>query len=105
MHVDDVAEIYHLAAEKAPAGALYHAVSGETNFRTIAEALARQQSVPARSIELSEGVEIWGAFAALIVFSTCSRTRAPRARGELGWLPHPDRLDVLTEIGAPVDAT
>lgn len=61
VHVDDVAEIYHLAAEKAPAGALYHAVSGETNFRTIAEALARQQSVPARSIELSEGVEIWGA--------------------------------------------
>jgi nucleoside-diphosphate-sugar epimerase len=105
VHVDDVAEIYHLAAEKAPAGALYHAVSGETNFRTIAEALARQHGVPARSIDLSEGVEIWGTFAALIVFSTCSRTRAPRARRELGWQPHPDRLDVLAEIDAPVDAT
>ncbi|MEE2057209.1 NAD-dependent epimerase/dehydratase family protein [Rhodococcus artemisiae] len=105
VHVDDVAEIYHLAAEKAPAGALYHAVSGETNFRTIAQALAQKHGVAARSIGLAEGVEIWGTFAALIVFSTCSRTRAPRARRELGWLPHPDRLDVLAEIDTPVDAT
>ncbi len=104
VHVDDVAEIYHLAAEKAPAGALYHAVSGETNFRTIAEALARRHGVETRSIDLAEGVEIWGTFAALIVFSTCSRTRAPRARRELGWQPHPDRLDVLSEIDVPTSA-
>lgn len=104
VHVDDVAEIFYLAAEKAPAGALYHAVSGETNFRTIAEALARRHGVPARSIDLSEGVEIWGTFAALIVFSTCSRTRAPRTRRELGWQPHPDRLDVLADLDFPMDA-
>jgi len=104
VHVDDVAEIFYLAAEKAPAGALYHAVSGETNFRTIAEALARRHGVPARRIDLSEGVEIWGTFAALIVFSTCSRTRAPRTRRELGWQPHPDRLDVLADLDLPMDA-
>lgn len=104
VHVDDVAEIFYLAAEQAPAGALYHAVSGETNFRTIAEALARRHGVPARSIGLSEGVEIWGTFAALIVFSTCSRTRAPRTRRELGWQPHPDRLDVLADLDLPMDA-
>ncbi|MBV6756173.1 NAD-dependent epimerase/dehydratase family protein [Rhodococcus opacus] len=101
VHVDDVAEVYHLAIEKGAAGALYHAVSGETNFRTLAEAVARELNVPTRSVDLAEAVTIWDKFTALIAFSVCSRSRAPRSRTELGWEPHPDRLDIFDEVGHP----
>jgi nucleoside-diphosphate-sugar epimerase len=102
VHVDDVAEVYHLAIEKGKAGALYHAVSGETNFRTLAEAVARELDVPTRSVDLAEAVTIWDKFTALIAFSVCSRSRAPRSRTELGWMPHPDRLDILDEVSHPM---
>jgi nucleoside-diphosphate-sugar epimerase len=101
VHVDDVAEVYHLAIEKGKTGALYHAVSGETNFRTLAEAVARELDVPTRSVDLAEAVTIWDKFTALIAFSVCSRSRAPRSRTELGWQPHPDRLDILDEVSHP----
>ena len=101
VHVDDVAELFHLALEKGKPGALYHAVSGETNFRTIAEAVARDLGVPTRSIDLAEAVGIWDKFTAIIAFSVCSRSRAPRSRVELGWMPDPDRLDILEEVGHP----
>ena len=30
-----------------------------------------------------------------------SRTRCPRTRKELGWAPHPDRLDIYSELAHP----
>ncbi|OXR43303.1 dTDP-glucose 4,6-dehydratase [Nocardia cerradoensis] len=101
VHVDDAAQVYRLAVDKGTAGALYHAVSGETNFRTLAEAVARELGIPTRSIDLAEAVTIWDTFTALIAFSVCSRSRAPRSRMELGWTPHPDRLDILDEVSHP----
>ncbi|RYE42782.1 MAG: NAD-dependent epimerase/dehydratase family protein [Hyphomicrobiales bacterium] len=102
VHVDDVAELFHLALEGGKPGALYHAVSGETNFRTIAEAVARDLDLSTRSIDLAEAIRIWDKFTALIAFSVCSRLRAPRSRAEFGWVPDPDRLDILEEVGNPV---
>lgn len=97
VHVDDLAELYWLALEKGVAGALYHAVSGEVNNRTIAEAVARDTGVPTRSLDFDEAVERWGKFEALIGMATCSRSRAPRSRRELGWQPR--HLDLMTDIG------
>lgn len=101
VHVDDVAEVYHLAIDKGKSGALYPAVSGETNFRTLAEAVARELDLPTRSVDLAEAVAIWGRSTALIIFSVCSRSRAPRSRSELGWRPDPGRLDILEDIRHP----
>ncbi|ARE37873.1 NAD-dependent epimerase (plasmid) [Rhodococcus sp. BH4] len=101
VHVDDVAELFHLAVEKGSAGALYHAVSGETNFRTLAEGVARVLDVPTRSVDLGEAITFWDKFTALIAFSVCSRSRAVRSRRELGWRPHPDRLDILDDVDHP----
>jgi nucleoside-diphosphate-sugar epimerase len=101
VHVDDLAELYHLALEKGQGGALYHAVSGETNWRTLCEAIARQLNVPTRSVDLGEGTEIWDKFTALVGLSTCSRSRSPRARAELGWQPSPERLDIIEETRHP----
>lgn len=101
VHVDDLAELYRLVLEQGDAGKLYHAVSGETNFRSLAEGVARTLNLPTRSIDLGEGAEIWGKFTALIGLSTCSRSRSPRSRRELGWAPSPGRLDIMDETHHP----
>jgi len=104
VHVEDLARVYALALEKGVGGALYHAVSGEQNWRTLAEAIARHLGVPARSVSFEEASEIWDKFTALIGFSTSSRSRSPRTRRELGWVPHPDKLDIMTDILNPAFA-
>lgn len=101
VHVDDVAELLALMVDRGTPGALYHAVSGETNFRTLAEAVARQRGISTRSVDFAEAVTIWDKFTALVALSVCSRSRAPRSRTELGWLPHPERLDILDDVGHP----
>ena len=101
VHVDDLAAVYALALEKGVGGALYHSVSGEVNYRQMAETVAAQLGVPTRSVGFAEAVEIWDKFTALIVFGSCSRSRSPRARRELGWQPRADRLDILEECIKP----
>lgn len=104
VHVDDLSELYALAFEKGVAGALYHLASGEVNFRTMAQTIARHLGIEAKSVTIAEAAEIWDPFMGPIVFSGCSRTRAPRSRLELGWRPSPDKCDLLEECVAPVYA-
>lgn len=99
VHVEDLAEVYRLALERGVAGALYHAVAGEVNNRTLAQAVAADLGFATRSIDFAEGVARWGKFETLIGMATCSRSRCPRTRRELGWEPR--RLDLLTDIGHP----
>ncbi|MDE2597738.1 MAG: NAD-dependent epimerase/dehydratase family protein [Sphingomonadales bacterium] len=101
VHVDDLSELYALALEKGVAGALYHLASGEVAFRTMAETIARHLSVGTRSLTIAEAAEVWDPFMGPIVFSGCSRTRAPRSRLELGWRPSADKCDLLVECVAP----
>lgn len=105
VHVDDLAEVYALALEKGVGGALYHSVSGEVNYRQMAETIAQHLGVPTRSVGFEEAVALWDKFTVLIVFGSCSRSRSPRARQDLGWAPHPDRLDLLAECLNPVFAS
>jgi nucleoside-diphosphate-sugar epimerase len=99
VHIDDLSRLYELALEKGAPGALYHAVAGEIPNRWIAEAVARDLGVEARSLTMEEAFEVWGKFAALIVMGASSRSRSPRARDELGWVP--EHLDMLSQIGEP----
>jgi nucleoside-diphosphate-sugar epimerase len=87
VHVFDVAEVFALALMKGTAGSLYHAVSGETSFRALAEMIAQRAGATARSVSMVEADEIWGKFFTRIVFSVCSRSRSPKTRRELGWVP------------------
>jgi nucleoside-diphosphate-sugar epimerase len=104
VHVEDLARLYALVVEKGVAGALYHAVSGELNYRMMAEAIARHLGVPSRSVTVAEAVEIWDNFTGGIVMCSCSRTRSPRARTELGWAPSPRHLDILEDCVHPAYA-
>jgi nucleoside-diphosphate-sugar epimerase len=101
VHVADLAELYALALERGVGGSLYHAVSGEVNYRQMAHAVAGRLGVPVRGVTMAEAERIWDRFTALIVFGSCSRSRSPRAREELGWAPSPDRLDILSECTNP----
>jgi nucleoside-diphosphate-sugar epimerase len=91
VHVDDLAALYALALESGVGGALYHAVSGEVNYRQMAETIAAHLGVPTRSIDFATATSIWDKFTALIVFGSCSRSRAPRARHDPGGTASPDR--------------
>lgn len=99
VHVDDLAALYSLALAGGSAGALYHAVAGEENNRTLAEAVARVRGVQTRSLTIGEAIERWGKFTALIGMATCSRSRAPRSRRDLGWTP--TMPDMLTDVAHP----
>lgn len=105
VHVYDLAALYALALDRGVSGALYHSVAGEASYRHMAQTIAAHLGVPTRSIDMDEAASIWDRFTALIVFGSCSRSRAPRSREELGWAPHPDRLDILSECVAPIYAT
>ncbi|AEG50832.1 hypothetical protein Sphch_3221 [Sphingobium chlorophenolicum L-1] len=94
VHVDDLADVYALALERGQAGALYHAVSGEVNWRTIAEAVGQVMGCPARSISYDEMCKLWGEQDAPYRFGVSSRSRAVKTREHLGWAPtRPDLID------------
>ena len=96
VHVDDLAEIYRVALERGQAGALYHAVGGETNWRTLARAVAKVCGVEARSVSIDEAKEIWGPFIGPLFFGLSSRSRAMVTRRDLGWSPR--HLDLEEDI-------
>jgi nucleoside-diphosphate-sugar epimerase len=55
VHVKDAASLYRLAVERAPAGAVLHAVGDEgVPVRAIAEAIGRHLNLPARSLPAEE---------------------------------------------------
>lgn len=96
VHVDDLAEVYGLAIEKGVAGALYHAVAGEANFRTLAEAIAATARCETQSLTYPEACQLWGGLWVDLALATNSRSKAPRTRAELGWAPR--QADVVTDI-------
>lgn len=98
VHVEDLAELYRLAWEKGTPGALYHATSGEMPNRWMAEIMAQAINLPTRSLTVEEGAEYWGEYGAKIVMAASSRSRSPRARRDLGWVP--TRFDIVEELEA-----
>ncbi|MBX3529074.1 MAG: NAD-dependent epimerase/dehydratase family protein [Rhizobiaceae bacterium] len=96
IHVDDLAAAYCPVAERGTAGAVYHTVAGETNFREIAEAVAQVAGCAARSVSFDEACTIWGARYTKNALACNSRSTAPRARRELGWKPQ--HIDLIDDI-------
>ncbi|WP_075259859.1 NAD-dependent epimerase/dehydratase family protein [Herbaspirillum camelliae] len=96
VHVDDIADLFAKALQLGERGGLYHAVAGEIPNRWIAEAVARDLGLAARSVSMTEAVKIWGEFGALIM-SVSSRVRDAASRAALDWSPH--HTDMLSEIG------
>jgi nucleoside-diphosphate-sugar epimerase len=88
VHIDDLADLYLLALEKAPAGAFYFAENGEASFAEIGEAIAQRLGLgPVESLPAEEAAALWGPARAYYTYGSNSRVRAARARRELGWAP------------------
>lgn len=103
VHIDDLADLYGLAAQHGVAGALYHATQGEIPHRWIAEKVAQAMDLPTRSVTMEEGIKLWGPYNASAVMAASSRSRGSRARRELGWAP--SRYDLLEEVQRLVKLT
>ena len=87
VHIADVAELYLLALEKAQAGSLFYAESGEANFKSVTQSLGRMLGLGDRTQDwpIGEAVEGIGP-GAYLSFGSNSRVRGKRSRA-LGWQP------------------
>lgn len=97
VHIDDVPELYALALEKAPAGALYYAENGEEALKNVAASISRMLGFGGRTRNWSpQEAEAALGIRAHSSFGSNSRVRAKRARAELGW--RPQGVSILEEI-------
>ncbi|MGV9848564.1 NAD-dependent epimerase/dehydratase family protein [Streptomyces sp. NPDC003442] len=88
VHVDDVADLYLLALDKAPPGTFCFVENGEESFGAIAEAVARSLGLPGpRPWDPDAPDNVWDPQFARHALGSNSRVRAGRARELLGWHP------------------
>lgn len=88
VHVDDLAELYVLAAENGQAGTIYNGAGGDISTYQLAVAIAAGNSgvVPV-SYAPERAEEVWGPFPAMLL-GINNRASGERARRELGWRPY-----------------
>ena len=96
IHVDDLAELYCLAVERAPAGAVLHGVAGEVSQRELAAAVSRMIGAGDRtaSLQLEEMYAEGGPIG--VSLSLNKRMSSEKTRRLLGWSPN--RTDILHDI-------
>src|SRR5438132_5818229 len=97
VHVDDLADLYLLALERAPAGSLWLAVDGPSlPVREVAAAASRGAGKAGRTVAtpLEEARRELGPYADALALD--QQASGQRARDLLGWRPHrPNALEDL----------
>ena len=98
VHIEDLVNLYVLALEKAPSGAMFFAENGEESLLTIAEAISHTLGFSGKTISWPAELAIaelgnWARFA----LGSNSRIRAKHARQLLGWEPKAE--SILSWIG------
>lgn len=101
VHIDDLADLYALALEKAPAGAFYYAENGENSMQEVCAAISRMLGFGGGTVAMAvdEAAKEWGDGPARNTMGSNSRVRAARPRREVGWQPHRPSLIVEIERG------
>ncbi len=88
VHIADMADLYALALEKAPAGSFYYVENGEAAFGDLVQAIADALDLgQAQGWSAQEAVAKWGRELAVFALGSNSRVRADKARKDLGWAP------------------
>jgi nucleoside-diphosphate-sugar epimerase len=93
-HVDDIADLYVLAFEKAPIGSIYHVASGEVvRGHELAKAVQRNigGKTELESISQEEAGKLWNPFLAILLSMNNQLSNAKAVR-ELGWQPQATSL-------------
>jgi nucleoside-diphosphate-sugar epimerase len=94
-HTLDVARLYRLALEQAPAGSRLHAVGDESiPLRQIAQAIGKHLGVPTASIAAEQAGEHFGWFGGMVALD--NPTSAERTRQLLDWKP--EHLGLLADL-------
>ena len=98
VHIEDLAQLYLLALQKAPAGAFYFAENGEASLFDIVSAISRQLGYNGKTqgLSIDEAIALWGAEAAHFGLGSNSYVSAAKARQELAWQPNAG--DILKHI-------
>jgi nucleoside-diphosphate-sugar epimerase len=87
-HIADVADLYALALQQAPAGSFYYVENGEAAFGDVVRAIGAALGLgPAQSWPAEDAVARWGRELAVFALGSNSRVRADKARRTLGWSP------------------
>lgn len=96
VQVDDAAELFLLAAQKANAGEVFNG-TGSTNLTLLklAETIGTALQVPVRSVSREEAEAKWGKFLTAFVQEP-NRASNRKAVQQLGW--QPKGIDMLTDI-------
>ena len=88
LHIEDLAELYLLALEKAKPGALYYAENGASSIKEIANTISGKYKLEhAESISIYEAIQYFGEAGAYFGFASNSYCNADKARTELDWKP------------------
>jgi nucleoside-diphosphate-sugar epimerase len=99
VHVDDLADLFVLALEKAPAGELFHA-GAQNGLRThdIAVALSHGMGLDGKTVALERPAlaEAIGFAPMADYWSSNSQSSSEKARRMLGW--EPQHVDLLGEV-------
>ncbi|MGR6919683.1 NAD-dependent epimerase/dehydratase family protein [[Actinomadura] parvosata] len=95
VHIDDVADLYVLALDAAPAGSFFFVENGEASFGDMTAAIAEALGLgPVEAWDIDAAIHEWGYEAAVFALGSNSRVRGERARTRLGWRPrHASVLD------------
>ena len=87
VHIEDVADLYRLALERAAPGTFMFVENGEASFRDIVGAIGKALGLgDAQPWRFEDAVAEWGFQRAAYSLGSNSRVRARRARA-LGWSP------------------
>lgn len=89
VHIDDLVDLFVLAIEGAPAGAVYFSENGELSMAAMANILQNELILPhsPRSLQRDQFIAKWGETTTETVFGGNSRVSSQRARAELRWAP------------------
>jgi nucleoside-diphosphate-sugar epimerase len=98
VHRRDAARLFRLALEKGVAGSRYHGVGDEgIPFRSIAETIGRQLSIPVESISAKDATRAFSWFGDFAATDNPSSSRI--TRDQLGWEPAEPGL--LADLSGP----
>lgn len=95
VHVEDAAQVYVSALQKAVAGSLYNVAAETVTNKDIAEAVAKLVGVETENITLAEAQENFGPMTGFL--SINNQLSAVKAERELGWRPRA-RVSILQDI-------
>jgi len=94
-HTLDVARLYRLALESAPAGSRLHGNHDEgVPFRAIAEAMGRNLGIPTKSFAQEEANGHFGFLGVLVMLD--NPTSSERTQALLNW--HPEHLRLIEDL-------